>query len=257
MNAESALKQTGDIMKARWSEGIMIVGMQTGMMVMLERLLVVGGVDPSRPATIPDWALFLLGIGSAVLAVIWQMLYLGFLRTAALNGTPSHEPMALLMNGRIFFWRFLGVQVVMGVGLWFITGMVAALAGWLLGFREASVLPQWLLEVSGIAAIAIFIKPFFLLPAFILALNASAMEAFALMKQFRLSDLGVLLKAYALGLIAIAVAAVMTTLAPKGTAVYHIAAGASFLTQSLIILALMLATTLFLTPEAKQDTEEE
>lgn len=257
INAVSALKNTGDIIKARWSEVTLIAAIQVGLMLLFERLVIISAADPSQTGTIPGGAQFVLGFGSMLMAIVWQMLYLGFLRTAALNGTAPHEPMTLLLTGRPFFWRFLGVQVVLGVALWLVAGLLAGLAGSLLGYSEASAFPQWLLELSGVAAIALFIKPFFLIPAFMLALDMPAMVALGMLRQCRLGELGVLLKAYALGLTAIAVAAVSVTLATRGTLVYHVVAGASYLTQSLMVLILMLATTLFLVPKAAEETEDQ
>lgn len=259
MNAQRALKQTGAVLRARWAEVVLVTAMQTGLMLLFERVLLVGGADPSHPARIPDWAMFVLGVGMMLIAVVWQMLYLGFLRTAAVDGSAAHEPMTLLLTGRRFFWRFLGVQLVLGAALWLTAGLLAGVAGTMLGYRNAADFPQWVLEMGGIGAIALFVKPFFLIPALILAFDTSAMEAVALMRQFRLGDLGLLLKGYIFGLAIIAAAAVAASLAPRWTTVYYVASGASFLIQSMTFLMLMLATVLFLaqTCEPETDGEEE
>jgi len=249
MNTNNVLKKTYAILTVRWPEVMLVTVLQVGLMLLLERAMVVGGAGQTDQGTIPDGAMFALGFGCMLMAVVWQMLYLGFLRTAALNGAAPHEPMTLLVTGRGFFWRLLSVQFVLGAMLWLLAGLLAGLVGSLLGYQSAAAFPRWLLETAGVGAMALLVKPFFLIPALILALNTSIPEALGLMRQFRLGDLGALLKAYALGLTVIAAVAIAATLAPHGTRGYYVASGISHLTQSLIILTLLLATVLFLVPE--------
>ena len=249
MNTDSVSKKTYEILIVRWPEVMLITVLHVGLMLLLERVMVAGGAGQSHRGTIPDGAMFVLGFGCMLMAVVWQMLYLGFLRTAALNGAAPHEPLTLLVTGRGFFWRLLGVQFVLGALLWLLAGLLAGLAGSFLGYQNAAAFPRWLLEIAGVGAMALLVKPFFLVPALILAFNTSIPEALRLMWQFRLGEMGALLKIYALGLTVIATVAIAATLAPHGTTGYYVASGASYLTQSLIILTLLLATVLFLAPE--------
>ena len=243
-----------DIFKSRWPEVTLVVVFQVGLMLLLERMMLSSGVETPGKSQIPDGALFVLGVGCALMGVIWQMLYLGFLRTAAIDGAAPQEPLTLLLTGRAFFWRFLGAQFVIGVAVWVVSVVLAMLAGMMLGYKEAEAIPQWLLTAAGIGAIALFVKPFFLIPAFILAMDFSAMEALAMMRQIRLGELGGLLKGYAVGLGVIVTAAVLSALAPKGGAVYYIASGLNYLVQSATALTLMLATVLFVAEGAEPET---
>lgn len=251
------LYNTINIIKLRWPEVAMVLVPQIGLILLLERLLLTDGITPSRSGQIPEGAMFVLGFGGMLMLVVWQMLYLGFLRTAALEGTAPHEPMALLRTGRPFFWRILVVQFVLGAAMWLVTGLLAGIVGAGMGYQTAAAFPQWLLELAGVASIALLVKPFFLIPAFMLAMDCSAMEAFGMMRQIRLGQLGPLLKAYAVGLAVIAAVAVVSALAPKDTAVYYIASASRYGVQSLTVLALMLATVLLLTPEAETDAGDE
>jgi len=246
-----------DIFKSRWPEVILVVVLQVGLMLLLQRMMLSSGAGTLAKSQIPDWALFVLGAGCMLMVVVWQMLYLGFLRTAATDGATPHEPLTLLLIGRPFFWRFLGVQFVMGAGLWVVSMVRAGVAGAMLGYGEARAIPPWLLEAASIAAIALFVKPFFLIPAFILAMDFRAIEALAMMRQIRLAELGPLLKGYAVGLGVIVTVAVVSSLAPRGGAIYLIAAGLNYLVQSATGLTLMLATVLFVAEEADLEASAE
>ena len=238
-----------DIFKVRWPEVTLVVVFQVALMLLMERVMLSTGMGMEE-STIPDTVLFVLGFGGMLLGVIWQMLYLGFLRTAATGGAIPQEPLALLVAGRPFFWRFLAVQFVMGAAIWAVSMVLAGVAGGMLGYKEAQVVPQWLLDAAGIGAIAIFIKPFFLIPGFMLAMDLSAMEAFAMMRQTRLAELGDLRKGYAagLGLIA-ATGVIVSVLAPQDGVVYYVLAGAKHLVHGLTALTLMLATVQVLAEE--------
>ena len=251
------LHHTFNIIKLRWPEVALVLVPQIGLILLFERLLLTDGITPSRAGQIPDGAMFVLGCGGMLMLVVWQMLYLGFLRTASLDGPAPQEPMMLFRTGRPFFWRILAVQCVLGAALWLVTGLLAGVIAAGMGYQTAAAFPQWLLELAGVASIALLVKPFFLIPAFMLAMDCSAMEAFGMMRQIRLGRVGPLLKAYAVGLAVIAAVAVISALAPKDTAVYYIAAASRYGVQSLIVLALMLATVLLLTPEAEADADSE
>ena len=251
------LHNTFNIIKLRWPEVALVLVPQVGLVLLFEQVLLIDGITPSHAGQIPEGAMFVLGLGGMLMLVVWQMLYLGFLRTAALAGDAPHEPMTLLRAGRPFFWRILVVQFVLGAAMWLVAGLLAGAVGAGMGYQTAAAFPQWLLELAGAAAIALLVKPFFLIPAFMLAMDCSAMEAFGKMRQIRLGQLGPLLKGYAVGLAAIAVAGVVSALAPRDTAVYYIASAWRYGVQSLTVLTLMLATVLLLTPEAETDAGDE
>ena len=67
-------------------EVVLVVILQAAMMVLVEDVSLMFENPDSEAAMLPFWAGFLLGIGIMLFAVIWQMVYLGFLKTAATDG---------------------------------------------------------------------------------------------------------------------------------------------------------------------------
>ncbi len=241
------LHKTIEIIKARWPEVTLVVVFQAGLSLLLERIVYTMGPDTAHPVPLPpEWVLFILGSGGILMVVVWQMLYLGFLRTAAVDGTTPQEPITLVTTGRGFFWRFLWMQIAIGAGIWAATGVLAVLAGYLLGYRDVQRIPQWLISISEIGSIALLVKPVFLIPAFMLAMDISAIEAFYKTQQVRLREMGTLPILYGTGLGIVAVVAAASALAPTQGTVYYIAKGLGFVIQAFITLILMLATTLFI-----------
>ncbi|NLK41486.1 MAG: hypothetical protein GX298_05475 [Planctomycetes bacterium] len=250
-NTETLLAQIGEIFKVRLPEVTLVVVFQTGLMVLLDRVMVRSGLHSSQPPAMPNWAMFVLGLGCMSLAIVWQMLYLGFLRTSATDGAAPQEPSTLLKTGRPYFWRILGVQIVIGLATWVIVGVLILLIAALSG-RQLDALPDWLMTLLPIIAIVLLIKPVFLIPSFILVLDYKANDAFQTMRQVRLSNLGVLPGLYGLGLAALAGMGFLVSLAPQAGAMYYIAQAAGHLIQSLIFLTLMLATVLFIALETEK-----
>ena len=50
---------------------------------------------------------FIWGMGTMLFAIIWQMLYLGFLATTYTKGTEPTQPGELVSVGSLFFWRMV------------------------------------------------------------------------------------------------------------------------------------------------------
>jgi len=251
-NSEILLSQIGDIFKLRRPEITLVVVFQAGLMVLLDQIMLRSGMDPSRPATMPDWTMFVLGMGCMILAIVWQMLYLGFLRTAATDGAKPQEPSTLLRTGRPYFWRILGVQILLGLAVWVVSGVLAILIVAATGYKQAESFPPWLMTLMMTGAVALLVKPLFLIPSFMLVLDYKAVEAFAMVRQVHLSNLGILPRFYGSGLAVMAVIGIIVSLAPKDGPVYYIALTAGHLLQSLTILTLMLATVLFIAIETEK-----
>lgn len=247
-----------DILKWRWPETMLIVVVGAGLMLLFKQVLIEHITTAPQGGQIPGWAMFVLGFGCALMAVLWQMLYLGFLRTAATDGASPHDPIALLAAGRGFFWQYLGVQLVMGAAMWVVFSLLIGAAAALLGYKDTNVVPLWLMQLTSVASIAALAKPFFLIPSFMLAMNLSAMEAFGMMRLTRLDELGGLPKTYAAGLAVIAAVSVAATFLTAQTPTFYIVATVLDILRNLVMLILMLATILFIggEPLPPEDVEE-
>jgi hypothetical protein len=97
-----------EILKKRWPEAALIIILQAGLMVLLEEIAGQAAVAQQAQSTSPPPHMgFIWGMGTALFAVIWQMLYLGFLATACTEGAAPKQPGELVGVGRLFFWRML------------------------------------------------------------------------------------------------------------------------------------------------------
>lgn len=246
------IRRLKDVLKSRRPEIVLIVVFQTALILLLQRMTLLGGPDQPQPPAVPGWALFVLGVGSMMMAIVWQMLYLGFLRTTALSGAEPQDPAVLVRTGRPFFWRILGVQIVVGLVLWVIAVFLLSLMGGLLGYQRPEMLPPWLVELTLVASIALMVKPIFGVPSFMLALDIKAIEAAKLIWQIRLSDMGILPPCYGAGLAALAAMGAAASFAPQEGVIYYIAMTTGHLAQSMIFFLLMLLTVLFVAIETEK-----
>jgi len=238
-----------EILKWRWPETTLVVAVGAGLMLLFKQVMLEHLTTAPQSGQIPGWAMFVLGLGCALMAVVWQMLYLGFLRTAATDGAAPQDPTALMAVGRGFFWRYLGMQLALGAAMWLVFNLLAAATASMLGYEDAGAMPMWLMQLASVAAIAILAKPFFLIPSFMLAMNVSAMEAFGMMRLTRLDELGGLPKAYAAGLAAIAAVSAAATFLTAQTPAFYVVEAVLDILHNLIMLILMLATVLFISGE--------
>ena len=99
------IKKTLTILKARWPEATLIVGLYA-LAVISNNLFRAARPDLTK-------TLFLLCmVFSLALMVATMVLNYGFLRTVHLEGQKVQTPMALLKKGRYFFWRMLGFGLI-------------------------------------------------------------------------------------------------------------------------------------------------
>lgn len=178
------MRQVYEILKVRWPEAVMLIGLYTGASVLYQHLA--GQFEPTSGGDGPQmpWGpSFLLGLGSMILFIVLQMQIWGFLRTAALQPTEPRSPMELLRTGSPFFWRLLGFQVLFFLALLFVASVVITLLGILI-FRQHAVrdLPVWLHSLSFFLSFLLLLKPFVLMPAMVLVYEYRLSEAFFAMQ---------------------------------------------------------------------------
>jgi hypothetical protein len=171
-----------DILKARWHEAVMVAGLQACCVALLKDL-------QSMPRPQTDFArLFFLGVGAAIFSIIAQMLFWGFLRSAAIEGIQPAEPMALLRIGRKYFWKLLLFQLLLLPVVLLIVLVIQAGAQMLLyGKAELQTPPPLWLEIVGATVTGlILMKPVYLIPALILWRNCGIWDALRNLRQIRM-----------------------------------------------------------------------
>jgi hypothetical protein len=237
------LQKTFEIIKVRWPEVTLIVVSQAAMMLLFEEMVRRWGLDQrAAAAAAPEWAMFLLGVSVAGLVIVWHLLFLGFLKTAAMEGPVPQEPLKLLLTGRAYLWRILLVQLVLAMILWAVTGVLLYFAGGRAAVEQPS---GWLIEIAGGAATVLLFKPFLLVPALVVALDLKIGESFLQMLRIRLADTGQLPKAVVIGYGAVTLLGVLLSFAPKQGALMYMASGVNYLAKSMNVLVLLTLTVLW------------
>ncbi|MCK5565045.1 MAG: hypothetical protein KAJ07_07325 [Planctomycetes bacterium] len=192
-----------EIIKKRYPEVVLIIGLQAGLVllarqIMATAMVAAGGGEDQVAGQLPGGIEFVYGMGFAIVCIVWQILQLGFLRTAFTDGASQQEPKTLLVTGKAFFWRMLRFQIIFGLAYQFMialgTGVIASTM-----YKDVAVadLPVWLGPACAMAAMAALAKPMLLCPALMIAEGCMVRESFARMKGFRLSTHSKMIKTFA------------------------------------------------------------
>lgn len=250
-----------DIVKARWPEAIMVVVLQAALMLLAEQLLSISQIEQGvNPPQLPFWAGFLLGMGSILYVILWQMMYLGFLKTAAAEGLQTQPPSELIRSGRPYFWRIVFFQVLLGFVVFFLNGILAGIGGAVFWKgRPLSQIPEWFAQLCGLGAMLIVLKPMLLVPARVLVYDESAFEAFVKMRNNKITKMNSLFKLALAGMVFIVLMTLLGgTISPK-TIGHIIFTGLHHLIFSFVFLMPTLAAVLWMQEqyEKEQYSEEE
>lgn len=167
------IKKTLAILKARWPEVILLIGLAV-LLPFLSNLLTKLKYDSALSSTVLS-AGFLLP-----LMVIRTMLRSGFLRTVYLEGQQRQTIAVLLRTGLLFFWRMIGLGLLFSIPFLTVTLLSTRLVG------KPTVLGQLVINI-------ILMKFILLLPALVIVLDCRVFESFKFLKKCRLRDAGELI----------------------------------------------------------------
>lgn len=174
-----------DILKSRWAEAMMVAGLQACCLVMLGDFQHLEEQPPSFGR------FFLVGIGIAVFGIISQMLFWGFLRTAAVGGAQSAQPMELLRTGRNYFWKLLIFQLAWFVVFLFLVLMIQSGVSFFLHLEiSPEKTPVWLGILSMLAASVVLVKLTYFVPAVMLVQDCGMWEALRRLREFCVLKMG-------------------------------------------------------------------
>ncbi len=238
---------------------MLVVVLQAALMLLAEQLAAGVQVSESHRTQLPFWAGFLLGVGTMLYAVLWQMMYLGFLKTAAVEGPRPQPPAELVRSGRPYFWRILFFQILLGCVLFFVNGVLVGAGGAIFWKgRPFPEIPEWFMQVCGLAAILIVLKPMLLVPARMLVYDDSTYQAIAGMRTCKIGRLDSLLKLTILGLGVVLVIMLLASAIPQKTPAYYVFLGLHHIVFSLVFLTPTLMAVLWMQEqlEAAQHEEE-
>ena len=181
----SEIKKTLSILKTRWPEVTLIVGLYA-LAVLSNNLF-----RAARPDLTKALSLLCL-LFSLILIVGSAILHWGFLRTVYLEGKKRQTPMALLKKGRYFFWRMVGfglIYVVPCVILaWLIFLIIKQFTFIDASFFQAAKVVPFIYQLCFIAPMLILIKVVLFIPALILVLDCGVFESFKFLRKCKLLD---------------------------------------------------------------------
>ena len=183
--AMTETQKTLAILKARWPEVTLIIGLYT--LVELSHSLF-GFTEPDVDVTKTMFLPSILFIMS--LTVVAMILSYGFLRTVYLEGPKEQTPLDLLKTGKHFFWRMVGFGFVFA-GLYFIlTMLIFSITKYFTstetGFIESATSAPWLYQLCSTATMLIIMKVSLFIPALIIVLDCRVINSFKLLSKFKL-----------------------------------------------------------------------
>ena len=178
----SEIKKTLAILKARWPEITLIIGIYLSRPLM--KTLLFGLV--AKQLLAPNKLVFLYPSISLLLLAISATLRFGFLRTVYLQGSQRSSPLTLLRTGIYFLWRM--------VVLWALYSLPFLLASLLspriiAGLESPESLAQisfWINLLFFLAFSVFLVKLILLLPALVIVLDCRTFESFKFLKHCRL-----------------------------------------------------------------------
>ena len=179
------IKKTLAILKARWPEVALIIGLNI-LSVFFNKLFRTAGPDSmSMLFLIP--IVFLL-----LLMVVSTMLRLGFLRTVYLQGQTRQLPLVLLKIGKHFFWRMVGLGLLYMIAYFILAWLIFLIVKQLISidttFFQTAKVARLAYQLFFVPAMLILIKPVLLMPALIVVLDCGILKSFKLLKQCKLLD---------------------------------------------------------------------
>ena len=188
------LKDLTTIFKKRWPEMLLIVGfMAIGLFLYMQLIAATPSAKTPSPIIMTETTSLLYSTASMVFFVLFLTIYLGFLATLSVNYDTPHDPSILIKIGRIFFWRNFRFHILFEIYCISIALLILSPMK-LLFFRTTNIddMPQWLLHICMIIAIAIFSKPLLLVPPIMIYKNLMILPAIKVMANYPISKIKIL-----------------------------------------------------------------
>jgi len=244
-----------DILKVRWPEVMLVVVLHVAMVLLLEDVVAASENLDAQGAMPPFWASFLLGMGMVLCGVLWQMIYLGFLKTAAVSEGEPKQPMQLLRTGRPYFWRILLFQMFLGFAVMLLNGVFLNVLGrFIWQGRSIEDLPVWFAQLCALAGILIVLKPMLLVPACVIVYDVTVFGAFSQMRFYRLGQIDGIFKAIVIGFGVIALSTLPSVLMGAEGSGRYIFSGLHNTASSLVLLILAMAAVLWFQQQLEAET---
>ncbi len=180
-----------EIIRRRWPEVMLIVVLHAAFFVFTEHFSsAMAPMPQADAAVISQPGGFFLGFAVVLFAILLQMVYLGFLATAAVTGAQPQEPGTLLSVGRRFFWRIFRFQLLLFLLLLAILTVIGSFVGTLFFNTESrQSMPEWAIATCQAIAMVAVVKPMLLVPAVMIVRDRLVMDAIGQLNRYRLGEM--------------------------------------------------------------------
>jgi len=231
-----------DIVKSRWPELLMILVFHAC------ALFLFGDIEvPQTPDEQQQFsgAQFLLGMGVAALGIISQMMLWGFLRTIAVSQAQPIPPGQLLVTGRWYFWKLFAFQIILMLLLILVASVLQVVLT--LSFYGSAAMnnaPAWVQIVSLLTAWVIFLKPFYFVPAVVLAKDISPLESVRAIRLLNLWEMKAFLSIAVVFFVAVGAVESLSGLVHRGDLLYYPLLAVQSIVMSIGVIAIFLSAML-------------
>ncbi len=245
-----------DIIKTRWSEVVLLIGLQTAVMFLLEQIAAVAQPPEGAPVSTPQNIAFLLGLGTMAFIIVWQMLYLGFLRTC-IEGVQPWEPFQLLRVGRYYFWRTFRFQILLFVAFFGLAAMGLSIVAAITRAQNPDELSPLALAAVLIVTSLALLKPTALCLPVMLVRNVMAINSIMLLPAYRLRNKPAIPALYIAAMIFSAAVSIVDRMYTPTGAPHHALMAVHHLIVSLTVLLIHLMALQLITKLKGSDTFSE
>ena len=175
------IKKTLAILKARWPEVTLIMGLY---LLMLLYYPLFGSVG--RRLLTPDkFALLALPMSYLLLAISATLRF-GFLRTVYLQGDQRSSPLTLLRTGIYFLWRMIVLGALYSIPFLLVALLSTRIIVGLVSPESFAQSSFWINQLFFLAFSVFLVKLILLLPALVIVLDCRTFESFKFLKHCRL-----------------------------------------------------------------------
>ncbi len=181
------LKNTLLILKTRWTEVVILLGLQILSFLPLPSQWF---LPPKRYLAETRILLYLILPLRILVFSLSIILFSGFLRTIIFNPQKREPLVSLLKTGNRFFWRLLGFGTLFFVSClilaWLSFSIAARFTSARVGFSEVEKTSPFFYQSCFVTAIMILAKLYLFIPAIIIILDCRLSDSFKLLKYCKL-----------------------------------------------------------------------
>lgn len=177
------IKKTLTILKARWPEVVLIIGVNL-LAILSSRFIAKFGSKSIRTIA------YVVPLVSLLFSVIRMLLRCGFLRTTYLENSRRQTPLALLRTGTHFFWRMFVISLIYSLPFMLLSLVFTWSVYNYFGCDKmtSSHIIFWFSTLFFVFVNLVLIKLILLIPALIIVLDCSVFNSFRLFRRYKLSN---------------------------------------------------------------------